>query len=205
MVARLTAGWALLGDGRLAQAEEEIERGLALSRSLGASRFEPFLMESQARISWLQGRRSQAREQITRAADAVGRQQLQRFIGPWVYGTLALLSDDAVLRRQALAQGNASLSKDCVAHNAFRFLVAAAEAALLDGDVAAAVGYAGRLMRHTELESCAWIEHHVALVRQFAQYSQDGNSEALTDLRAQGLAFGFAYAAPRLHNLLEAL
>jgi hypothetical protein len=135
MVARLTAGWALLGDGRLAQAEEEIERGLALSRSLGASRFEPILMESQARISWLQGRRSQAREQITRAADAVGRQQLQRFIGPWVYGTLALLSNDAVLRRQALTQGNASLSKDCVAHNAFRFLVAAAEAALLDGEV----------------------------------------------------------------------
>ncbi|ASU40992.1 hypothetical protein hmeg3_23615 [Herbaspirillum sp. meg3] len=206
MVAHLTASWVLLGLGQAEQAEEEIEGGLALSRSLGAVRFEPFLMEGMARALWQQGRQDQAKRTIITAAEKIDRLQLHGFIGPWVFGTLALLTDDRDVRRQALVRGEAILGRDCVAHNAFRFLVNAAETALLDGDAAAAIRYVDRLTPYTELESCPWLEYHTSLLRQCAKRLQSDNEQiraALVSLRMQGQAYGFSHSTPRLHLLLE--
>ena len=136
---------------------------------MGASRFEPFLMESQSRISWLAGDHALAERQVTEAAEAVERLKLQRFIGPWVLGTLALFSSDAAVRKKALLHGAAHLTRDCLAHNAFRFFVSAAEVALLEGDLVTAGFYADQLAGYAAAEPCAWVEHHVALVRAYSQ------------------------------------
>ena len=175
---------------------------------MGAARFEPFLMESQSRISWLGGDHALAERQVTEAAETVERLQLQRFIGPWVLGTLALFSSDAAVRKKALLQGAAHLTRDCLAHNAYRFFVSAAEVALLEGDLVAAGFYADQLAGYAAAESCAWVEHHVALVRQYSSWSEapsDALRAELQPLRGRARQYGFAQATPRLDSVLEAL
>lgn len=208
IVARMTAGWVLVATGQLGQASEEVAHALEITRALGAARFEPFLMESQSRISWLLGERALAERQVSAAAETVERLKLQRFIGPWVLGTLALFSSDAAVRKKALLQGAAHLTRDCLAHNAYRFFVSAAEVALLEGDLVAARFYADQLAGHGAAESCAWVEHHVALVRQYARWSEAPGEAARAELqllRSRARQFGFAQATPRLGALLEAL
>lgn len=208
IVARLTAGWALLASGELERAFDEASHGLELCRTLKAFRFEPFLMETLARISWLEGKEKLAQEQILSAADAVERLQLQQFIGPWIFGTLALLSHDGAIRKKALARGAGYLTDDCVAHNAYRFLVTAAEAALLDRDMAAATAYADRLAGYSGFELCPWIEHHVHLVRQFAAWTSSASDEQraiLIALRSRSQELGFAYATPLLQKEMAQL
>ena len=205
IVSRLTAGWILLSSGKFDHAADAVSCGVELSRSLHASRFEPFLMESQARISWLQGKHILAQEQISLAAETVERLQLHQFIGPWIYGTLALLSNDSATRKKALSLGEKYLAADCVAHNAYRFLATAAEVALLEKDTSSALSYADQLARYSAVESCPWIEHHVELVRQFAIWLRSASNEhrdILIALRAQSQKLGFVYTTPFLYQKL---
>ncbi len=208
IVARMTAGWVLVATGQLERAGEEVGLALEITRSMGASRFEPFLMESQSRISWLAGDHALAERQVTEAAEAVEQLKLQRFIGPWVLGTLALFSSDAAVRKKALLRGAAHLTRDCLAHNALRFFVSAAEVALLEGDLVTAGFYADQLAGYGAAEPCAWVEHHVALVHAYSSWTEapgDAPRAELQSLRARARQSGFSQATPRLASLLEAL
>lgn len=209
IVSRLTAGWALIATGALARAREEIESGLQTARALGAARFEPFLTESLARVSWLEGDAALARAQIDAAWADVERLGLHRFIGPWVLGTRALLAADEAEGRAALAQGLALLTQGCVAHNAYRFHLAAAEACLAWGDAAGARGFAQRLRGVTPAdEPCAWVEHHGALVEAAAAWTETPGAaprERLLALAREGGALGFSGAMPVLQRRLATL
>jgi tetratricopeptide (TPR) repeat protein len=203
--ARMTAGWVLVGTGALTQAHAEVERALALTRSMGASRFDPFLMESQARIAWMRGDHALAAQLAVDAAETVERLKLHRFIGPWVLGTLALFTRDAAVRKRALLQGAAYLTRDCLAHNALRFYVSAAEVALLDGDLVSADFYAAQLADVAPQAPCVWSEHHVALIRAHAQWQvapDDSVAATLRELDAAAERHGFAHATPRLRLAL---
>ncbi|MRV72944.1 tetratricopeptide repeat protein [Duganella sp. FT92W] len=203
---RMTAGWALVADGALDAATEQVELGLELARTLGSSRFETFLMESQARITWLNGDHALAERQINATAQQMERLQLQNFIGPWVLGTQALFTRDADVRRRALLQGAAYLNRDCLAHNAYRFYLSAAEVSLLDGDLVAASFYADQLLATAAQESCAWAEHHVALLRAYAQWLREPDEalrRTLTELDDRSVQYGYAQAAPRLRMALQ--
>ncbi|MDB5907910.1 MAG: hypothetical protein JWP34_2024 [Massilia sp.] len=208
IVARMTAGWVMVATGQLDLAAEEVAHALHVTRAMGASRFEPFLVESQSRIAWLAGDHALAERHISEAAAAVDRLQLHRFIGPWVLGTLALFSSDAAVRKRALLQGAAHLTRDCLAHNAYRFFVSAAEVALLEGDTVTAGFYADQLAGYAAAEPCAWVDHHVALVRQYAGW-QEAPSDALRaelqQLRGRARQYGFTHATPRLHLVIEVL
>ncbi|CAN7686168.1 AAA family ATPase [Pseudoduganella sp. LjRoot289] len=204
----MTAGWALVADGLLDAATQEVESGLELARSLGSSRFETFLMESQARITWLRGDHALAERQILSAAQQMERLQLQNFIGPWVLGTLALFSRDAAVRKRALLQGAAHLTRDCLAHNAYRFHLSAAEVSLLDGDTVAAEFYAGQMAAYAAQEDCCWIEHHTALVHAYAEWLRapsEAQRQRLALLHARSAQYGYTHAAPRLHLTLQTL
>jgi hypothetical protein len=204
----MTAGWVLVATGQLAQAADEVAHALELSRSLGAARFEPFLMESRSRISWLEGDHALAERQVLEAAESVQRLRLERFIGPWVLGTLALFSSDAAVRKRALLQGAAYLTRDCLAHNAYRFFVSAAEVALLEGDHVTAGFFADQLAGYAATDPCAWALHHAALVRHYASWSQapdDALRAELHLLRERGRQFGFSGATPRLAAALDKL
>ncbi|UGQ46848.1 ATP-binding protein [Massilia endophytica] len=202
---RMTAGWALVAGGDLDAATEQVQRGLDLARTIGSTRFETFLRESEARIAWLRGDRAQAERLIRSVAEDVERHQLQNFIGPWVMGTAALFASDAATRKRALLKGASYLTRDCLAHNSFRFYLNAAEVSLLDGDTVSAEFYAEQLASCVGGESCAWVEHHVALLRQFARWRaapDEGLREQLSVLAQRSRQYGFTEATPLLLRAL---
>ena len=202
---RLTAGWVLVATGDLERADDEVNHALDLTRAMGASRFEPFLMESAARIAWQRRMPELAEQHIMSAHAAVERQQLHRFIGPWILGTVALFTQDPVVRKKALLSGAAHLTRDCLAHNAYRFFVSAAEVSLVEGDTVSAEFYAGQLAGYTQSEPCAWVDHHVALIRAWATWIDAPSTHARQTLRVlqeQARTYGFTYATPRLHAAL---
>jgi transcriptional regulator with XRE-family HTH domain/tetratricopeptide (TPR) repeat protein len=208
IVSRLTASWVLLAMGRLEEAGAEVGQGLAIARSMGAARFEPFLNECLARVSYAEGRRSLALEQIRDACAAVDRMKMHRFIGPWLFGTLALLSDDAAERADALARGERILAGGCVAHNLYRFRMSAAEIALLEGDAARARTQVELLRAATADDPCEWVAHPARIVDAYAAWLADPCDDtrvALRGLHRQSTASGWALTMPRLDALLRAL
>jgi transcriptional regulator with XRE-family HTH domain/tetratricopeptide (TPR) repeat protein len=161
---RLTAAWVLQAAAEDSRAEEELDIALELARGMGASRFEALLLEGKARIAGRRGEQARAGTLILAAADLIERQQLERFIGPWIWGTLAVLTDDAQTSERALRQGEAQLARGCLAHNALRFYVSAAETSLMSGDYKQADRYAQQLSACAHVEPCRWITHHVQLI-----------------------------------------
>ena len=175
---------------------------------MGAARFEPFLGECLARLSFLGGRRSLALTQITEACEAVDRLNMRSFIGPWLQGTMALLSDDAAVRRTALQRGRDMLAQGCVAHNSCRFHVAAAEIALLDRDAERAGAEIDCLQVATRDDPCVWVAHQVRVVQAYGRWLADPCDDtraSLYELRRHALRQGFALATPRLDAAISAL
>lgn len=203
---RLTAAWVLVAGGQDPLAEQELTCALALARNLGASRFEAILLEGLARVALRQGELGLAQALIVEAASLVERFELQRYIGPWVYGSLAMISDDRSLSQQALAKGEAQLTQACLAHNALRFRVAAAETCLLAGDTVQANWHGQQMAALPESASCAWINHHVRLIDVAGQwlYNADQVSgEKLKGVAREAQQMGFVATMPRLLQRLE--
>lgn len=203
MFSRLTAAWVLQATGQFSQAREEVLAGRDLARSLGAARFEPFFMETMARISWAMGDHARAHQEILWAAQEVERLSLQRFIGPWVMGTLACFSQDEPLREQALQMGGEQLSRGGLAHNAYRFLVSAAEVSLQRGDVTQALHHAEVLGRYGLSEPCPWVDHHLQLIRAHAQWltaPEEAVMQKLQHLTQQAAALGYTHVTPGLYQ-----
>jgi tetratricopeptide (TPR) repeat protein len=165
IVSRLTAGWVELSCGRPREALIHIDEGLMISRGMGATRFEPFLQESQARAQYALGDEAQAQRTIQAALDSVERLKLHAFIGPWVLGTWALLHHPDGRAMQALARGEALIEQGCVAHNIYRFHACAMEAHVLAGrhDLVEQVGQ--RWLARTAAEPMPRL--HAAMPRAF--------------------------------------
>jgi len=203
---RLTAAWVLVAGGQDSLAEQELSCALVLARSLGASRFEAILLEGLARVALRQGKRGLAQTLIMEAASLVERFEIQRYIGPWVYGSLAMISDDEQLSQQALSKGEAQLAQACLAHNALRFRVAAAETCLLAGNIEQAIWHGQQMAALPESASCAWIYHHVRLIGVAGQWLRDADQasgEKLKGLVRGAQQMGFVATMPRLLPILE--
>ncbi|OOG86648.1 Cro/Cl family transcriptional regulator [Pseudomonas sp. A25(2017)] len=203
---RLTAAWVLVAGGEDALAEQELTCALALARNLGASRFEAILLEGLARVALRQGERGLAQTLIMEAASLVERFELQRYIGPWVYGSLAMISDDGPLSQQALATGEAQLTLACLAHNALRFRVAAAETCLLAGNTEQAIWHGQQMAALPESASCAWITHHVRLIDvagQWLRSADQASGEKLKGMAREAQQMGFVATMPRLLQVLD--
>ena len=208
IVSRLTAGWLWLSKGKAGPARIELEEGLEVARSMGAARFEPFLGEALARVAFCEGRHSLALTRIVEACETVERLALQRFIGPWLLGTLAVLGEDAAVRDEALRRGRALIERGCVAHNVYRFRVAAAEVALLQGDFDGARREIAALQVFVGADPCAWVDHQERVVHACAEWlaaPSDDTRVALRALRASSEAHGVPGVTPRLDALLRGL
>jgi hypothetical protein len=199
IVSRLTAGWALLSTGRAADARSQVEQGLELARRIGASRFEPFLNESMVRVLLLEGKPQEAHGVAVQAWDAVERLKLYKFIGPWVLSTLALVEPDAGSSAGMLERGQALLEQGCVAHNLYRFHVAAMENRLLHNQPAQALLLADHFAMLVAQEPCPWASHHIALVRSSADWLEQPappHRDRLLELAHKGEAAGLAWVMP---------
>lgn len=197
---RLTAAWVLVASAQPTAAEQELSCALELARNLGASRFEALLLEGLARVALHQGERERAQASILEAANLVERFDLQRYIGPWIYGSVAMMVDDTRLREQALSKGEAQLTLACLAHNSLRFRVAAAETCLLQGDIERASWHGQQMAMRHEAETCAWVSHHVRLINEAGRWLQGDqtNVSSLEGIQREAHQQGFASTMPRL-------
>lgn len=176
IVSRLTAGWIYLLQARPDQAEQQVNLGLEVTQALGAPRFRAFLLESVARVKLAAGDFSGAMAAIDEALALVQSLNLTRFIGPWILGTRALVSQDIDLSRASLAQGQALIDAGCVGHNYFWFYKHAMQTCLGHGDLTAAEAYAQRLQDHTAAEPTPWGDLFIERTRVLALLLRDAQS-----------------------------
>ena len=173
VVSRLTAGWLHLLQDRPDKADEQVQLGLATAQTLGAPRFRAFLLESVARIKLAAGDHGAAMQAIEEALELAQSLKVMRFIGPWILGTRALVSQDANLALASLAQGQELIDAGCVGHNYFWFYKHAMQTSLQHGDLAAAEQYAQRLEDHTRAEPTPWGKLFIERTRTLAQLQRE--------------------------------
>ncbi|WP_157955168.1 ATP-binding protein [Halomonas denitrificans] len=163
--ARQALAWTLFATARQREAAEQVDAALEVARAMGTPRPEALLLESRARVELVAGDHAAARNTLRMAWQLVRRHGLERHVGPWVLGTLALLEASPPARGEALAQGERLLAQGCAGHNHHRFLVTAAEVCLLQGLPLPALSYAQRLEAVSLQAPCAWSQHHARLIR----------------------------------------
>ena len=186
IVSRLTAGWIYLLQAQTRKAEEQVTLGLEVARELGAPRFQAFLLESVARIRLADGDPAGAMHAIGEAWELAQSANVLRFIGPWICGTRALVSQDADIARASLSQGKALIDAGCVGHNYFWFYKHAMQTCLEHGWRDAALGYAQRLEGHTRSQPAPWADVFIERCRLLVE-SQPGQVTAAVAERAQHL------------------
>ncbi|MFZ6746691.1 AAA family ATPase [Undibacterium sp. JH2W] len=202
---RLTASWVLVATAQTAAARVELDFILSTARRMGARRFEAIALEGCARLAFHEGEQDSARAFITEAVALVERHHLQRFIGPWVWGSYALISEDLQLSQQAMAQASLQLDQNCLAHNGLRYHLAAAELSLLAGDFSGAQDHAQKMGQFAST-ACAWVSHHQTLITVLAaalQSSEAHASLAWQEMQDQASQLGYVMTMPRLARHLE--
>ena len=169
IVSRLTAGWIYLLQAQPRKAGEQATLGLQVARELGAPRFQAFLLESVARIRFACGDCAGAMQAIDEAWTLAQSANVLRFIGPWICGTRALLSQDAGTAQAWLAQGQQLIDAGCVGHNYFWFYKHAMQTSLDFRWPDAALGYAQLLEDHTRSQPAPWASVFIERCRLIAE------------------------------------
>jgi len=166
--------YVLMEMDRIAEAEKQAVRALAIARQLGAGRFEPFSLLNLSKIMILEDRRAEAVKNLEEAA-RISRETGITFLGAWVQGVLALAATDPAVRAEALGEGEEILRQDCVGHNYFWFYRDAMEASLEDADWDGVRRYAAALETYTKPEPLPWCDFFIARGRVLAAFG-DGES-----------------------------
>jgi class 3 adenylate cyclase/tetratricopeptide (TPR) repeat protein len=208
IVSRLTAGWIYISMGDLPAARTQIETGLKVTSDFGARRFEPFLTESLSRIALAEGDRGRALDLIVKALDDARELDAMNFIGPWILGTLARVTEDTGQRQAAFNEGTALLAKGCVGHNYYRFYQGAMEACIVAADWAGLEEFANAFAEYTAPEPVPWSDFYIARARALRDFGTgkrgDRVIEALTSLRETAQSVGLISAIPLLQAALDA-
>ncbi|HET6521639.1 MAG TPA: tetratricopeptide repeat protein, partial [Geminicoccaceae bacterium] len=186
---------------------EHAEAALALSRRLGARRFEAESLLFLGEIEHAAGRRAEALRYL-REALAVSRDAGMDYMGPCMLGALARATDDPEERRAALAEGEALLAAGSLSHNHLWFRRDAIEACLAVGDWDGAERHAAALEAHTLAEPLPWAELLIARGRALAAFGRgrrDGATLAeLSRLRDEAARAELRIALPALDAALAA-
>ena len=205
IVSRLTAGWLYTSLENIPAAMAQYETALIIVAQIGAKRFEPFLMEGISRCHFISGDHIKAKEIIYSAWRLVEQQSLQKFIGPWVLGTLALIDSAENNNKNFIEQGLEIISSGCLAHNHYRFYVSAAESYIISRDLNRASSMADNFESFTHEEPCPWSEHQIQLIRSHVGDLLDPfnpQSPKTNALIAAGASMGLAGSSPVLHAIL---
>jgi tetratricopeptide (TPR) repeat protein len=182
-----------------AEALKHAERAVVLARQLDAPRFvaEGLAFRGEARVGLgdLDGL-SDVREAV-----AIARATGLSFLGPAILGILAESTADAAERAAALAEGEALLRDNMVAHNHLLFRRAAIDTCLAAGDTDSALRHADALEAATRAEPLPSADFHVARARALARPMRDGPE--LDRLHARGLQLGQRRALVALEAALR--
>ncbi|MGC1564271.1 MAG: adenylate/guanylate cyclase domain-containing protein [Bradyrhizobium sp.] len=131
MFATQAMGFCLTAAGRYAEADEFVSKGLEQARNLNARRYEAGILGQVAEVALSKGQRADALA-LARTGLAISEEVGPGFVGPMLFGLLALLEYSRNDQEAALAAGEELLARGCcVGHNHFWFRRYAIERALL--------------------------------------------------------------------------
>jgi class 3 adenylate cyclase/tetratricopeptide (TPR) repeat protein len=130
MFATHSIGMCLTAAGRYDEAENVQSKALEQVRTLKARRYEAVILGDSAEGALSKGRRAEALA-LARKGQEIAEETGPGFVGPILYGLLALVEDERKDQEAALAAGEALLTQGCVGHNHFWFRRYAIERALL--------------------------------------------------------------------------
>src|SRR6202790_1335140 len=133
MFATNSIGMCLTAAGRYLEADNVQAKALAQSRAIKARRYEAVILGHSAEVALSRGLRAEALT-LAREGREISEETGPGFVGPILYGLLALVEDKRTDQEMALAAGEALLNKGCVGHNYFWFRRYAIERALLFED-----------------------------------------------------------------------
>ena len=92
---------------------------------------------------------------------AISRETGLSFMGPWILGHLAVMTEDPIERQAALTEGEEILRKGAVGHNHLWFFRYAIDAALDSQDWDGAERYSAALEDYTRPEPLPWANFFV--------------------------------------------
>lgn len=197
-----STAWTLVLGGRYEDAVAPMARGMEMARVVGARRFETILLVSLAHVAWHQGRHENARRHLRDAwarSEEIGAQ----FAGPLVLGAVAKCAATPEARRQALADGERLLRKECVSHCYLGFYLAAIDASLDGREWLEAERYAGLLEDYARPEPLPLVDLLVVRGRALAAAGRGrADRAALEGCRQRALAWNLAAYVPALDAAL---
>ena len=165
----------------------------------------PFLEESLARYYYYQGNAGHALEIINNALAKVKKLGAQTFIGAWLLGTHALVSNSTDQAEASLAQGQLLLDKGCIGHNYFRFHTLAMEVGITHQREDIIERHLKALRAFTEDEPTPWSDFYIHRAEFVVQALRNGEYDHARHqaLIAQGEEAGLATALPALSDLMR--
>ena len=176
---------------------------MKIATDIGAKRFVPFLRECRSRCFWYAGDKNQARASIEEALTEVEALNAEAFIGAWVLGTCALLSETAVEAKDYLSRADLILENGCVGHNYYRFYTQAIDTTLRHGMYERTRHYITAFREFLKDEPCPWSDFYLKrgdlLLTCYSSKIQDSEIVELIDT-AKSLQL--LSAIPMLENAL---
>jgi len=155
-----------------------LERALALSRTIGARRFEAESLGMLAHLRWCCGARGEALA-LAREGLVIARETGMRYMGPLLLVQVAVTTDDEAERNAALTESEALLAEGCVSHNHFWFYTQAIDIALDRSDWSEAERLAARFEAYTQGERPRSSEVVIRRARALAAYGRGERGAAL--------------------------
>ncbi len=196
--------WSELG--HVERAHQAFARAIELSRELGALRFEASSWLFLGKLLAMQGRYAEALPLIERSL-TFSRQIGIAYVGPIALGALALVTTDAAVREQALAEAEHVLRTGISSHNHLYFYRDAMEVSLATGDHERLARYALALEQYTAAEPLPWSDFFIARARLLVAHAR-GYRDAEMILRIdalyrRGKEAGYHFAVEALGQALS--
>lgn len=168
--------------GEWESSRDQAERSLVLCRRLGARAWEPILLLWEALAQNGLGRRAEAKQLLTQAAEITA-ESAHAFNTARVYGALALLADDPAEREEMLTAGEAVLKEGTVSHNHFWFYQFAMKSTLQTGEWDRVEHYARALEDFTRPEPLPLTDFYISFGRALAAHGRgDRDKKNLLEL-----------------------
>jgi tetratricopeptide (TPR) repeat protein len=186
-------------------AAEQLVEAEAITKRLGARRFEAQNLCFESKVARARGQRAKDIK-LGEQAMAICRETGMGFLAPRVIGEIALSADDPALQRSALQEGENLLKEPSLSHNHFNFYRDAMSVCLDKQDWDEVERYAAALEKFTSAEPLSWCDFYIARGRTLAAFGRGKRDAALVSelqrLRKVADEAGLKHALPELDTAL---
>jgi tetratricopeptide (TPR) repeat protein len=193
MFALQSTGLCLTAAGRHDETVEIQAAALEQARRLKARRYEAIILAVCAELALVAGRPTEALS-LARSGLEASEETSPGFVGPILFGLLALAEPSTAAQETALSAGESLLEKGAVGHNHFWFRRYAIEWALCAGDWEAADRHAEAILKRTAPEPLPYSSYFARRGQLLACVGRGAASESdakeLSELRSSAAAAG---------------